>query len=459
MRAKFLPAILLICAAPAAAQIGTPFPRQPYPYPSSPYPQRQPQGTSRRTQKKQVEEKDESKKVNADGVITEVKDASWTILADDTRYLTLKVTGATQFKREGASISSDTLKIGDRVHIESVSDDDQNLTATLISVLKPLPKPEAPVESMEITTSAAPAARSNSTADSSGPPSDPDRPRLSRGVPKSKPRREDPAEAETPPTVIASTASPDSATRTREMPAVSAEPEQRAIDPVLQRARAVALAFTSTLPNFEVQQITTRYQSNESGRNWTAQDTVSADVTYRAGKEDYKNIRINNKLVNKDMMDIPGARSTGEFGTTLVSLFSPASRTEFQKLRESNIENRTAISYSYIVRKPNSDYRIWWGSQWIVPGYSGRVWIDKETSRVLRIEVQADAIPAEFPLDKVEASIDYGPERLGGESYILPIAAENLSCLRGTRLCGRNALSFRNYRLYKSDAVITFDAK
>ena len=107
----------------------------------------------------------------------------------------------------------------------------------------------------------------------------------------------------------------------------------------------------------------------------------------------------------------------------------------------------------------HSDYRILWGSQYIVPGYSGRVWIDKDTARVLRIEIQADAIPVEFPLDKVEAVIDYGPERLGSESYILPLAAENLSCLRGTAFCGRNAISWRNYRLYKGEATITFEAK
>ena len=447
----------LTCAVPATAQFGTPFPRS-----RSPYPSQQPQGTTRRTQKKTVDDSDESRKVSADGVINEIKDGSWTVQADDTRYLTLKITASTQFRRDAETISRDSLNVGDRVHVESTPDSEQNLTATLISLLKPPPKPEEPIESMEITPrkSAERTVQSSST-EGGGEPNDPDRPRLTRGMPKQKPHSE-PVETEAVQTASVrprETAPAENSSAVREIPAFSNAPAEGPIDPILQRARAVALAFTSTLPNFEVQQITTRYQSTESGRNWTAQDTVSADVTYRSGKEEYKNIRINNKLTNKDMMDIPGARSTGEFGTTLVSLFAPASRTEFKKLRESTIQNRTAIAYSYVVQRPNSDYRIFWGSQWIVPGYSGRVWIDKETSRALRIEIQADAIPADFPLDKVEAAIDYGPERLGSESYILPIAGENLSCLRGTRLCGRNALSFRNYRLYKSDAVITFDAK
>ena len=457
MSTQLLALCALLCAVPVTAQI----PRDPTPYP---YPQRVPQqqplpGVSRRGQKKQAAEQEATKTVAADGVLTEIKDAAWTVLADDTRYLVLKVNASTRFRRDSANISPDTVQIGDRVHIVSVPDNDQNLTATLISILKPQPKPEEPVETLEIT----PRAVTPASAAKPGEPDDPDRPHITRGIPKQKPRSEPAPQTEKSPEVVATVRppvkAPESDQATGEVSALAPAPAEAASDPLLQRAKAVALAFTSTLPNFEVQQLTTRYQSTEAGRNWTAQDTVTADVTYRSGKEDYKNIRINNKLINKDMMDIPGARSTGEFGTTLVSLFAPASHTEFKKLREVTMANRTTMLYSYGVRRVNSDYRIWWGSQWILPAYSGRVWIDKETSRVLRIELQADDIPVEFPLDKMEAVIDYGAQRLGSESFILPIAAENLTCLRGTRLCGRNALSFRNYRLYKSDAIITFDAK
>lgn len=441
----------LLSAAFLAAQIGSPY--QPR-YPGVPgVPGQQPgQGRTRRTQKRESTEKEADKTVRATGKIVDIQDKSWTIQADDTRYLAVKINDKTRFTRDGKDVKGEALNLGDRVRLEATPDDEQNLTATLLEGLKPeATKTETTKGETKPAGDAVTEMEVKQPQLKPAPPDaeDPGRPHLARGVPAPRPHTEvveqpEPERAPTP-TRAAATAAPE-------------RPEPGA-DPLLQRARAVAMAFTDSLPNFEVQQITTRYQSAESGRNWKADDNVTSDVTFRSGKEDYKNIKINNRLVNKDMMDIPGARSTGEFGTTLMSLFSPGSHTEFKKLHDTTISNRSAVSYSYVVQRPYSDYRIFWGSQYIVPGYSGRVWIDKDTARVLRIEIQADAIPKEFPLDKVEAAIDYGPERMGSESYIVPIAAENLSCLRGTAFCGRNAISWRNYRLYKGEATITFEAK
>lgn len=425
------------------AQIGFP-PRYPgTPGVGGPGTQQPRQGRTRRTEKREASQQEADKTVRATGKITQIQDKLWTIESDDTRYLEVKIDAKTRFTRAGKELQAGALNLGDRVRLEATPDAEEKLTATSIEALQAEPGKPADAAGGEPVTEIQLGNSSQKSAPREG--DDPDRPRLTRGIP---PRRATSKETE-----------PAEAAPTKdEAPGVAA-PSEAAADPLLARARAVALAFTQTLPNFEVQQITTRFQSADSGRNWKAEDNVTADVAYRAGREDYRNIKINNRLVNKDMMDIPGARSTGEFGTTLVSLFSPASRAEFKKLRETTISNRTAVSYSYVVHRPHSDYRILWGSQYIVPGYSGRVWIDKDTARVLRIEIQADAIPAEFPLDKVEAVIDYGPERMGSESYIVPLAAENLSCLRGTAFCGRNTIAWRNYRLFKGEATITFDGK
>ena len=41
------------------------------------------------------------------------------------------------------------------------------------------------------------------------------------------------------------------------------------------------------------------------------------------------------------------------------------------------------------------------GQKWIA-GYSGRLWIERESARVLRIERQADTVPEAFPIDHIE---------------------------------------------------------
>ena len=69
-------------------------------------------------------------------------------------------------------------------------------------------------------------------------------------------------------------------------------------DPVIDKTREAAFAFTDTLPNYVVKQFTTRYATrNASGRgnNWQALDNVSTDVVYENGKESYKNFQINGK--------------------------------------------------------------------------------------------------------------------------------------------------------------------
>ncbi len=90
------------------------------------------------------------------------------------------------------------------------------------------------------------------------------------------------------------------------------------------------------------------------------------------------------------------------------------------------------------------------------PEYTGNVWIDDETSRVLRIEMQARHMPDEFPLDHVESATDYDFVRIGERKFLLPVHSENLSCERGTSQCSRNVIDFRNYRKFGADTEITF---
>ncbi len=219
-------------------------------------------------------------------------------------------------------------------------------------------------------------------------------------------------------------------------------------------------AFTETLPNYVCQQFTTRYIRGPGSGGWQAKDIVSANVVYSEGKEDYRNIQINGKSIgSKKMEDMQGSWSTGEFATTLRSLFDPRRFAKFTFVKQTQIAGMTAYVYDYSVLRENSDWKIQLGSQSIIPAYSGRVWIDTKTARTLRIEMSAEHIPEEFPLDTVEATDDYGWVRLSSaaEEFLLPTRAENLSCERGTSVCSRNTIEFRNYHKYSGDAVITFD--
>ena len=113
--------------------------------------------------------------------------------------------------------------------------------------------------------------------------------------------------------------------------------------------------------------------------------------------------------------------------------------------------------YDFEVRQENSHWNIQSDFQKITPGYTGSVWIEPASGRVLRMEMQAVDLPPEFPMDQVETAVDYAFLPIGAAAVLLPVHAENLGCQRGTDYCSRNVIDFRNYRKYVADSTVKFD--
>ncbi len=210
------------------------------------------------------------------------------------------------------------------------------------------------------------------------------------------------------------------------------------------------------LPNFVCQQMTTRYVEQSKSDGWQALDIVTAKVIYEDGKERYQEITVGGKRTSKSMLDLGGSTSTGEFASTLQSLFSPRSQADFKFVQSTTVGSTAAAIYDFKVALPNSDWFIKVASQALKPAYSGSVWIDRSTGEVRRIEMQADKIPQDFPLDSVQWAVDYDVVRLGTASFLLPVHAENLSCQRGTTICSKNAVDFRDYHKYSGESTVTF---
>jgi len=228
-------------------------------------------------------------------------------------------------------------------------------------------------------------------------------------------------------------------------------------DDLIRKAADTALDFTETLPNYVCQELMSRYQSESRPANWQAIDVVGTEVIYENGKEDYRKITLNGRPINKKIEDMGGSWSTGEFGTVLIGLFSPGTAAEFHYRRDSRIAGILTKEYDFTVTHAHSNWTIHTGSQTYDPAYSGSVWIDPASARVMRIEMSARSFPADFPSDDVESATDYEYVRLGdAKQYLLPVHSESLSCQRGTNDCSRNVIDFRNYRKYTGESTITF---
>jgi hypothetical protein len=228
------------------------------------------------------------------------------------------------------------------------------------------------------------------------------------------------------------------------------------VDDIVAAARSNSESYTAEMPNFLVEQVTTRYYSNSVPPQWRALDIVEAEVVCLDGSEEYRNIKLNGKAT-KQPIEKTGAWSTGEFVTTLQDVLSPMTAAAFTKRGESRMANRPAVVYDFAVRQPRSHWRIIApDGKSYAPAYTGAIWIDKETKQVLRIEQRTSAMPANFPYSKAESTLDYDFVRIEAKTYLLPVRSENLACNRGSFGCARNEINFRNYRKFTADSNIKF---
>ncbi len=377
------------------------------------------------------------------GVVRTLDEKTFEIESEDSRFVTIQIGDKTKKPKE--------LALGDSVEVDAQDDGKGGFLADSIKKLdepvkvvggaRPVEtagdKGEAPAPPDQPSTTSLKGPKYD--ADDDGPPT------LRRGAPS--PRRKP---ADEMPIVAAAPVRPVEASAAAPAP-VSATTNPR--QAFIERAKEQGEGFLTGLPNYVCQEYTTRYVSE--GKSWHAVDIVSLELLYIDGKEDYRNIQINGKPWKKPVEE-SGAWSTGEFGTILRDLYSPATAAEFKYVKDSTASGFPAHMYDFKVDRAHSHWKVTIVSQSIYPSYKGSIWLDKSEARPLRIEMEATNIPSDFPEDAVESSVDYGYVSLGTQKFFVPLKAEVLSCHRGTSVCDRNVIEFRNYHKYTGESEITF---
>ncbi|MBV9155320.1 MAG: hypothetical protein JO097_03605 [Acidobacteriaceae bacterium] len=423
----------------------------PPPYPPGQYPPGQgPLGTggvSLPSHHKKSEADTSQPSISADGRTVSNDGKKLVIATSDGRTLTMRVTSHTKFTQSGEEIAPNKIVPKTTVHVEAAEDDESNLTAAKVDLLKDVAAGE---------DTSRPSILDN-------PPDAPDRPILRRGIPQ-----RNNADGDT------DTNSDAEQLATNKPRATAAAPEQESTDftidtdsdqPRIVHSRSQDLiaktkewsdTFTNGLPNYVCQQITTRYAEESKSSGWEPLDVLTAAVVYENGREEYRNITVGGKRTNKSMLELGGSTSTGEFASTLHSLFSESSQAQFKLYHSTNVGGSPATIYDFKVALANSDWFIAVGGQTLHPAYSGSVWIDRATAQVRRIEMQAQNIPKDFPLDAIEWAVDYDEVPLGTLKFLLPVHAENLACQRGSTICTKNTTDFRDYHKYSGESTITF---
>ena len=225
---------------------------------------------------------------------------------------------------------------------------------------------------------------------------------------------------------------------------------------VLEEAREFAMNYIKRLPDFLCTQVTRRYVDPSGLEFWQRDDVITARLSFFEQKENYQVVLVNSQPVDVPMDRLGGAISVGEFGSMMKELFDPETQAQFEWKKWATLRGQRMHVYSYRVPLNKSKLTIGYERvQHVTVGYSGLVYIDRDSRTVARITQEGEAIPASFPIQQVSRTLDYDLVPIGEAQFMLPL--KFTTRMRQAKLLVKNDVEFRMYRKFGAEAVIKFE--
>jgi hypothetical protein len=237
-------------------------------------------------------------------------------------------------------------------------------------------------------------------------------------------------------------------------------PSAEEIAATLAAIKEYALNYTTSLPNYVCIQTTRRKQSPSEGlraRGYIGNgDTIQETLTFFEHKESYKVMLYNGVVTNKSHDQLGGTRSSGEFGSMLSNIFEPDSGAEFAWERWATLDKHRMYVFSYRIPKSNgysmADEEV---HREYTSAYRGLIYADHDTKTIMRVTLDTEGIPADFPIHEVHIQLDYDHTKIADQEFILPL--RYLLTSKADKVDTENIADFHAYRKYGADSTIIFD--
>ncbi len=263
----------------------------------------------------------------------------------------------------------------------------------------------------------------------------------------------------------------EEAERRRQNPESTKLPSSTESAELIENARTKTLEAVEEMPDFVVKQAIQRSAAYAGTNNFRNLDRLVVAVSYKSsGDESYRVLSVNGLLQNSpdargSYESVGGTSSTGEFVTMLATIFKPESQTKFEIVQTDILRTYNTFVYEFSVEKDRAKQVITAvgassaSSTSTITGMKGRIWIDRKTGRVLRVESEATEIPANFPVRTAKRSIDYDWVKIVDQMYLLPSLSDVRLTMsdRSKVFETRNLIRFREYQKYGSEVRILDD--
>ncbi|MCS7315958.1 MAG: hypothetical protein NZ554_10810, partial [Bryobacteraceae bacterium] len=228
-------------------------------------------------------------------------------------------------------------------------------------------------------------------------------------------------------------------------------------DPLLEAIRRKMSLALRRMPDYTCVETIERWRQGQPCAQCRSWERLRLEVAVIGGKERFAWPGAA-EFEDRDIEQIvpPGAIATGDFSGFASAVFL-GEAASFEGPFEELLDGQAAWRYAFRVPLDHSRYMLRDGQHGRRVAYRGAFWVERESLDLMRLDVEAEGLPAPpLRIASARTAIRYRRVLLGSSAVLLPLASE----LAITNLAGqtsRNRTSFGNCRQYTGSSAVRFD--
>ena len=185
-------------------------------------------------------------------------------------------------------------------------------------------------------------------------------------------------------------------------------------------------------------------------------DSITAKISMESGVERYSHLYRKNRPL-RDMTNLEGAWSEGEFGT-LLKQTEQLMRTQQPRFELwDQVNGALAGVYTFNVTVSESPWTLNVSGQRYALPFTTTVWISRDSGEILRIARLAANLPAGLHIDQITWGVTLDSVDLNGMHWLLPSRGEYQVSYRSRNRTEWNRMTFSDYHRYGSEIALHFN--